>query len=97
MPLLGRMRRMRRRRVLAGAALVGGTAYYAGKKGQEAAEREAYQDARLDELEPQGQPASASVAAAPDTDALDKLAKLHEEGALTDEEFTAGKKEILGL
>jgi hypothetical protein len=65
---------------------VGGTAYYAGKKGQEAAEREAYEDARLDELEPQGQPASASVAAAPDTDALDKLAKLHEEGALTDEE-----------
>jgi hypothetical protein len=64
---------------------------------QEAAEREAYQDARLDELEPQGQPGSASVAAAPDTDALEKLAKLHEEGALTEEEFTAGKKEILGL
>jgi hypothetical protein len=48
----------------------------------EAAEREAYQDARLDELEPQSQPASAPIAAAPDTDALDKLAKLHEEGAL---------------
>jgi hypothetical protein len=31
---------------------VGGTAYYAGKKRQKAAEREAYQDARLDELEP---------------------------------------------
>jgi hypothetical protein len=32
-----------------------------------------------------------------DTDALEKLAKLHEEGALTDEEFTAGKNRILGL
>ena len=32
-----------------------------------------------------------------DTDALEKLAKLHEEGALIDEEFTAGKKRILGL
>jgi hypothetical protein len=67
MPLLGRMRRMRRRRVLAGAALVGGTTCYAGTKGQEAVEREACQDARLDELELQGQPASAPVAAAPDT------------------------------
>jgi hypothetical protein len=44
--------------------------------------REAYQDARLDELEPQSQPVSAPIAAAPDTDALKKLAGLHEEGAL---------------
>ena len=31
------------------------------------------------------------------TAALEKLAKLHEEGILTDEEFDAKKKEILGL
>ena len=97
MPMFGPMRRMRRRRVIAGAALVGGTAYYAGKKGQQATQREDYQDARLDELEAQDQGAPAPVAAVPDTDAIEKLAKLHEEGALTDEEFAAEKKKILGL
>jgi hypothetical protein len=71
---------LRRRRVFAGAALVGGTTYYAGKERQEAAAREADQDARLDELEPQGQPPSAPVAAAPESDALEKVAKLHEKG-----------------
>ena len=30
-------------------------------------------------------------------DELEQLAKLHEEGILTDEEFTAKKKQILGL
>ncbi len=97
MPMFGPMRRMRRRRMIAGAALVGGTAYYAGKKGQQAAQREDYQDARLDELETQGETAPAPVAAVPDTDAIAKLAKLHEEGALTDEEFTAEKQKLLGI
>jgi len=97
MPMLGRMRRMRRRRVLAAGAVVGGTAYYAGKKGQEATQRQEYQDTRLDDLEAQGQPVPAAVATVPDTDEIEKLAKLHEEGALTDEEFSAEKKKILGL
>jgi hypothetical protein len=97
MPLLGRRRRMRRRRVLAAGALVGGTAYYAGKKGQEAAQGEDVQDEGLDQLEGQGPVSPAPEAAGPDTEELEKLAKLHEEGVLTDEEFTAEKKKLLGL
>ena len=43
----------RRRRPLARAAMVGGAAYYAGKRGQQSADREADQEARLQELEAQ--------------------------------------------
>src|SRR5215475_13680637 len=42
-----------RRRPLARAAVVGGAAYYAGKKGAEASQREADQEARLQDLESQ--------------------------------------------
>ena len=42
-----------RRRPLARAAVVGGAAYYAGKKGAEASQREADQEARLQDLEAQ--------------------------------------------
>jgi hypothetical protein len=42
-----------RRRPLARAAVVGGTAYYAGKKGAQSAQREADQEARLQDLEAQ--------------------------------------------
>ena len=44
---------MRRRRPLARAAMVGGAAYYAGKRVQEGREDDAYRDARLEELEAQ--------------------------------------------
>jgi Short C-terminal domain len=44
---------MMRRRPLARAAVVGGAAYYAGKKGAEASQREADQEARLQDLEGQ--------------------------------------------
>jgi Short C-terminal domain len=44
---------VRRRRPLARAAMVGGAAYYAGKKGQQASERESEQEARLQDLEAQ--------------------------------------------
>jgi hypothetical protein len=42
-----------RRRPLARAAVVGGAAYYAGLKGAEASQREADQEARLQDLEAQ--------------------------------------------
>ena len=42
-----------RRRPLLRAAAVGGTAYYAGKRGQRHSQQNAYQDQRLDELEQQ--------------------------------------------
>jgi hypothetical protein len=46
---------MRRRRPLARAAMVGGAAYYAGKKVESGHEREAEQEARLADLESQQQ------------------------------------------
>ena len=101
MPLIGPGRRMMRRRAVVGAAAVGGAAYYAGKKRTESSAREADQQARLEELEAQGQaPAPAAAAPAAEqgyAEELEQLAKLHEEGILTDEEFNAKKKEILGL
>jgi hypothetical protein len=44
---------MMRRRPLARAAVVGGAAYYAGKKGSENAQREAEQTAAIEDLQAQ--------------------------------------------
>ena len=100
MPFLGRR--------MARAAVVGGAAYYAGKRRTEGQYQEDDQEARLEALEAQqnqGQqpapaappPAAAEPAEADYTDELEQLAKLHEQGVLTDEEFSAKKKAILGL
>ena len=97
MPMFGPARRMRRRRAVVAGAAVGGAAYYAGKKGQQAASREDDQEATPDELETEGQTPAAAGGAGSYVDELEQLAKLHEEGILTDEEFDAKKKEILGL
>ena len=66
-----------RRRPLARAAVVGGAAYYGGKKRAEGQAREQEQEARIAELE--------------------QLAQLKAQGILTDEEFEAKKKQILGI
>jgi membrane protease subunit (stomatin/prohibitin family) len=67
--------------------------------GQAAAQREYEQQAALQEA--QQQAAQAQQAAAPastDTTAeLKKLADLHSSGVLTDEEFAAAKKKLLGI
>jgi hypothetical protein len=41
--------------------------------------------------------AVADVAADPQTAKLQELAKLHETGVLSDEEFTAAKAKVLGI
>ena len=95
---------VRRRRPLMRAAMVGGTAYYAGKKVQEGREDDAYRDARIDQLEAQQMQQQAPPAAAPaaggmsdDTiEQLKQLGQLHEQGVLTDEEFAAQKQKLLG-
>jgi putative oligomerization/nucleic acid binding protein len=59
-----------------------------------------YDDQGYDEGydEPQQAPPPQAAPAQPDmTDQLQDLAKLHEQGILTDEEFAAKKKEILGI
>jgi hypothetical protein len=48
--------------------------------------------------EPQAAPPPQAAPAEPDmTQQLQDLAKLHEQGILTDDEFQAKKKEILGI
>ena len=94
-----------RRRPLMRAAMVGGGAYYAGKRSQERSEREADQEYRLQQLEtqqgaPQAAPPPAPAPAGGMTDdtieQLKKLGELRDSGVLTDEEFEAQKQKILG-
>jgi hypothetical protein len=100
----------RRRRPLLRAAAVGGTAYVAGrhmaKKSAGQAQQEDEQNERIDDLEQQQEPApaadpAAAPAAAPAAgasllDQLNQLDALHQQGALTDNEFTAAKAKLLG-
>ena len=94
---------MRRRRPLARAALVGGGAYYAGKKhaqGQaEDAAQEGDQEARLEALEAQQQaPAAPAPTAAGDDEMVTKLTNLKgllDSGVLTQAEFDAAKAKVL--
>jgi len=84
---------------LARAAVVGGAAYYAGKKGAESAQREADQNAQIEELQAQqaaAAPAPASGGMSEDSmQKLKELADLHTQGILTDAEFEVQKQKIL--
>jgi membrane protease subunit (stomatin/prohibitin family) len=86
---MGLMFRPRRplMRVAAGAA----TATVAYKAGQRRQQQNEYSDQA---------PAAAAPAPAPAADStaeLERLAKLHESGALTDAEFSAAKSKLLGI
>lgn len=89
---MGLMFRPRRplMRVAAGAA----TATVAYKAGQRRTEQDQYND------QAQAAPAAPAPAPAAPTDStaeLERLAKLHESGALNDQEFAAAKSKLLGL
>ena len=89
-------RRRVRRRALVGGAIAGGALVHHER--QQAAEEQAYDQAPAEEQAPaedQEQTASVPPPADP-ADEIEHLAQLHESGALTDEEFTAGKAKILG-
>ena len=83
--------------------MVGGAAYYGGKRRAEGQQRESEQEARLQELESQqyAQPAPAAPAAGgggmsqSQMDQLKQLAELHTQGILTDAEFEVQKQKIL--
>jgi hypothetical protein len=85
------------------AAVVGGVAYHAGKRGAQNAQQEADQNAQIEDLQAQQQYQQAPPAAAPapsgmSDDAmarLQKLAELHTQGVLTDAEFEVQKQKIL--
>jgi len=98
-----------RRRPLMRAAVVGGGAYMAGKhkarKSDQRAADEANQDERISALEQQAQqappqqapPPQAAPSAGPSmADQLQQIATLHQQGALSNEEFTAAKAKLLG-
>src|SRR5689334_14190685 len=96
MPLL------RRRRPLLRAAAVGGGAYMAGKRRAEREQGEAYQDDRISGLEsrqqaapPPATPASAGGISPDALEKLEQLGKLHEQGVLTDDEFSQQKARVL--
>ena len=95
-----------RRRPLLGAAVVGGAAYHMGKKGAQASQQEADQNAQIQELQQQQAqsaptPAAAAPVAAPAaagesiTDQLVKLKGLLDAGVLTPDEFNAAKQKAL--
>jgi len=79
----------RRRRPLLRAAAVGGAAYHMGKKAQEGNEAQA----DLEEM----QAAPENDGLSPDAiEQLQQLAKLKDQGVLTQEEFDTQKQKILG-
>jgi len=97
------------RRPLARAAVIGGAGYMAGKsraKGQAAEQEQNQQIADLQAQQAAQQPAYAPAPApvagpAPEADPttaeLQRLAGLHSQGILTDEEFAAAKAKALGI
>src|ERR1044072_1500897 len=93
-----------RRRPLMRAAVVGGVAYHAGKRTQEGRDADYERDARMDQLEQQ-QAMQQQQAAAPapsggiTDDAIEQIQKLGElksQGLITEEEFEAEKRKLLG-
>ena len=88
---------MMRRRPLMRAAVVGGTAYYAGKKVAQGRQAEADQNAQIADLQQQQQYA-APAPAAPQEDSVEKLKQLKgllDQGVLTQAEFDLEKQKIL--
>jgi hypothetical protein len=95
---MGLMFRPRRplMRVAAGAA----TATVAYKAGQRRQQQNVYNEqAEAAYTQTQAAPPPAAPARAPgdSTAELERLAKLHESGALSDEEFAAAKSKLLGI
>ena len=99
---------MMRRRPLARAAVVGGVAYHAGKKGAQNAAAEQAQDQQIADLQAQQQyapppqqyappPAAAPATAGSDdmVAQLENLKKLLDQGILTQAEFDMQKQKLL--
>ena len=92
---------MLRRRPLMRAAVVGGTAYYAGKKVSQGRQAEADQNAQIADLQAQQQQpqyAAPAPAAPTQEDSIEKLKQLKgllDQGVLTQAEFDLEKQKIL--
>ena len=92
---MGIMRRRMRRRAIVGGAAAAAVAYHAGKKRGEGE----YEDVGTESEEPQSYAPPPPAQAAPDqspADELARLAELHAQGVLTDDEFAAAKAKVIG-
>ena len=85
---------LRRRRPLVAAAMVGGVAHHAAKKGAEAGAEQAAEQA-AQQAPPAAPPAAAGGMSQAAMDQLKQLADLHTQGILTDAEFEVQKQKIL--
>jgi Short C-terminal domain len=95
---MGMMRRRMRRRAIVGGAAAAGLAYHAGKsrgRGEAGAGEEQYEEEPADPPYAPPPP-SPPVADSSPYDDLEHLGKLHEDGVLTDEEFSQAKAKVLG-
>ena len=82
------------------AAVVGGAAHMGTKsaqRSQAAAQQEADQNAQLAQLQAQQQTAAAAPAVPDDAAEIQKYAAMMGQGLITQEEFNAKKKQILGI
>jgi Short C-terminal domain len=81
------------------AAVVGTAAVVSGSVQHRQQQRYAAKDAEAQQQAMAQQPAAAPPAPGGEdlTDELTKLAQLHQQGILTDEEFAAKKAQILGI
>jgi|WetSurMetagenome_2_1015567.scaffolds.fasta_scaffold770476_1 membrane protease subunit (stomatin/prohibitin family) len=90
---------MFRRRPLMRAAVVGGTAYYAGKKVSQSRAQTEAQNQQIADLQAQQDAQQAAPAAAPSQDdSVEKLKQLKgllDQGVLTQSEFDLEKQKIL--
>ena len=94
---MGVVRRRTRRRTM---MVAGGLAYERGRTAQandDAGYAGDYDDGGSAAPPPAPPPAAAPAPAADDTSELERLVSMHDSGALTDEEFAAAKKSILGV
>ena len=92
---MGVVRRRTRRRTM---MVAGGLAYERGRNAQANDDASAgYDDGGYDAPPPAPPPPAAPAPATDDASELERLAAMHDSGALSDEEFAAAKKSILGL
>ena len=88
---MGMVRRRTRRRTM---MVAGGLAY---ERGRQSAQADSYQQEAYAEPPPPPPAPPAPAPSAPDPTAeIERLASLHESGALSDEEFAGAKQKILG-
>ena len=85
-----------RRRPLLRAAALGGGAYMMGKRRADMEAEEQQQAYMQGQQSMTGAPAPSGGISSEDTARLQQLGQLHEQGILTDEEFSQQKARILG-